>query len=168
MIPVYQDIIDPGHGNCMQAALASLLELPIDKVPHFLELQNENNTSAYHYLCQFILDIGLDYSGTLHNHPSTDEKYKDDPKIRSILRLKEYEGYKGYFYASVFSPKYYDYSKRMTDLQVTHAVICDKDYNIVFDPNPANKDVKKYPMADELGFNGIMNILLISEKLKNL
>lgn len=37
MIKVYQTIIDKGHGNCVQAAIASLFELRLEKVPHFLE-----------------------------------------------------------------------------------------------------------------------------------
>ncbi len=35
MKPVYQEIIDRGVGDCFSAALASLLELPIEAVPKF-------------------------------------------------------------------------------------------------------------------------------------
>lgn len=42
MIPVDQTIMhDPeagAIGNCMQAALASILELPLERVPHFVQL----------------------------------------------------------------------------------------------------------------------------------
>lgn len=39
MTPVMQTILDPdadgvNRGNCLQAAIASLLELPLDEVPH--------------------------------------------------------------------------------------------------------------------------------------
>ena len=45
MIPVYQTIYgdDPRPGNCAQAAVASLLELPLDAVPHFFEDCTEEN-----------------------------------------------------------------------------------------------------------------------------
>lgn len=36
MKPVDQVIVDKGVGDCMRAAIASLLELPLDAVPHFL------------------------------------------------------------------------------------------------------------------------------------
>lgn len=35
MKPVYQTIIDPRKGNCYSAALASILELPLEDVPNF-------------------------------------------------------------------------------------------------------------------------------------
>lgn len=36
MTPVFQTIIDPVKGNCMQAAYASILDLPLDEVPNFV------------------------------------------------------------------------------------------------------------------------------------
>ncbi len=36
MKPVYQTKFGKGNGNCFQAALASILELPLDDVPHFM------------------------------------------------------------------------------------------------------------------------------------
>lgn len=45
MTPVDQTILhDPqtgAIGNCMQAAIASLLDLPLDAVPHFAALSEE-------------------------------------------------------------------------------------------------------------------------------
>ncbi|SRR5260370_10758007 len=35
MKPVFQTVIDSKHGNCLSAALASILELDIDEVPNF-------------------------------------------------------------------------------------------------------------------------------------
>jgi hypothetical protein len=37
MIPVYQTIFGNKNGNCVQACVASILELPLSDVPHFLE-----------------------------------------------------------------------------------------------------------------------------------
>lgn len=35
MKPIFQTIIDPLQGNCLQAAVASLMDLPLEAVPHF-------------------------------------------------------------------------------------------------------------------------------------
>ena len=44
MTPVFQTIIDSQVGNCMQASYASILDLPLEQVPHFLEepMEDEN------------------------------------------------------------------------------------------------------------------------------
>ncbi len=36
MIPILQDRTEAGAGNCLQACLASVLELPLDAVPDFV------------------------------------------------------------------------------------------------------------------------------------
>lgn len=36
MIKIYQTVVNNFQGNCMQAAVASLLELPIEKIPNFI------------------------------------------------------------------------------------------------------------------------------------
>jgi hypothetical protein len=154
MIPVYQTIVDAGKGNCMQAAVASLFEMQLDEVPNFIELDNPN-----HVFLQMALDKGYDVLGSLYNYPNSE--------YSSIHRLKDKDliGIKGLFYASVYSPKYYDKEKGINRMQqVTHAVLIDKNYNIVFDPNPNYKGLLKYPEADVLGYNGILNVTMINEK----
>jgi len=153
---VYQQLIDNNKGDCMQAAVASLFDLELDEVPKFIEL-NE----PFHHFMQFALDSGYEIKGTLYNY-----SHVNGGKYSSIHRLqtKGYNGIKGYFFASVFSPKYYDYSKSINEYQVTHAVLIDKDYNIVFDPNPNNDGLTTYPMNDILGYNGIKDIIVIEEK----
>jgi len=37
MQPIYQTIHEPLNGNCFQACVASIFELPLDAVPHFME-----------------------------------------------------------------------------------------------------------------------------------
>lgn len=37
MIPIYQTIMKPPLGNCMQACLASLFEVPLEDVPNFMD-----------------------------------------------------------------------------------------------------------------------------------
>lgn len=43
MIPIFQTIIDVAEGNCFPACLASLLELPLDSIPHFLKEYGRTN-----------------------------------------------------------------------------------------------------------------------------
>jgi hypothetical protein len=63
------------------------------------------------------------------------------------------------FFASVLSPKYFNYTSGFT---ATHAVLIDKDYNIVHDPNPAYQEILNYPLANLLGYNGILDVYLIN------
>jgi len=156
MIPIYQTIIDPGKGNCMQAAVASLLELPLEQVPNFIESQNPQ-----HDFLQLALDLGYDVLGSLYNYP-----HSEYSTIHQLQSDDEIIGIKGFFYATVYSPKYYDKSKGPNRLsQITHAVIIDKNYHIVHDPNPNNQGIIQYPEAEELGYNGILNLMMINDKL---
>lgn len=41
MKPINQTIFKPPHGNCLQAAIASIFELPLDKVPNFMERKSD-------------------------------------------------------------------------------------------------------------------------------
>jgi len=139
----------------MQAAIASLFELPLEEVPEFVKLED-----SHHHLIQFAYEKGYEFYGTLYNFINSLEKY------RTIKNLKKekYTGIDGYFYACVYSPKYYKYCEEQDNiLQVTHAVIIDKNYNIVHDPNPNNINVV-YPRADVLGYNGIIDVFLIDKK----
>lgn len=57
MKPVYQTTFGYPNGNCFQAALASILELPLEKVPHFmLDLTNDWFMELRNWLGQFGLD----------------------------------------------------------------------------------------------------------------
>lgn len=113
MIKVYQTIIDPIKGNCMQAALASLFELTLEEVPNFIEL--ENWIQEYK---NFYKQKGLEF-GILSNTP------------KELLKkaLKYDGGVNGYFNASVPSKTFEN---------VSHAVIIDSDLTVVHDPNPNN------------------------------
>ena len=47
MIPVDQREINlAGYGDCMKAALASLLEVPYEEVPHFRKIQTEGGSAG--------------------------------------------------------------------------------------------------------------------------
>jgi len=156
MKPVYQTVIDPDKGNCMQAALASLFELELEEVPDFV-----TSDISFEY---FLNKHGYILDGLLCNWNEKNTKNL----YTTIDKLSEEKGIKGLFYASVYSPKYTDVNRTLEEVKrdyktVCHAVICDQNYNIVFDPNPENKNIEKYPFADELGYNGILNVFLIKE-----
>jgi len=160
MTPVYQTIVDPDHGNCMQATFASLFDMNLEDVPHFLELKDGWFPSFY----KIIVEKGYDYEGGLYNKKLNELRFPGEPTTEKfqLENIKDLQGVNGYFYACVYSPKYFDPAKGYTD-QITHAVIVDKNLNIVHDPNPNNKDVK-YPLADEIGHNGIHYIFVIEPK----
>lgn len=160
MIKVYQTIHGKGNGNCMQAAFASLLELPLDDVPNFKAFGDK----WFVELWNFLIKKGYEHHGTLYN--KTDglirghvlEKYED-----RFNEIKKLEGVNGLFYAAVYSPKHYN---KDDENPTTHAVIIDKDFNIVHDVNSEYKNIKKYPEADKIGYNGIVCIHMINSVSK--
>lgn len=139
MYKIYQTIVDRHHGNCMQAAIASLFELPLNKVPNFIELGDQWFMIMYN----FIKEQGYEFTGTLYNYNRfriiNNKKGVKTANLKTIFyKLKRMEGVNGYFFASVYSPKYYNPNE---DPATTHAVIIDKNLNIVHDVNPENKGV---------------------------
>jgi len=164
MKEVYQTVINPGHGNCMQAAIASLFDKELDEVPNFIE-----HDGYFQPLHKFLYENGYDYQGMLHNKKYTqlctpthfcfNNKKWHRPAIMTPKKLYKEQGVNGLFYAGVLSPKFFKWSS-----QSTHAVLIDKDYNIVFDPNPAYKEILEYPLTDILGYNGIIDVFLINPK----
>ena len=114
MEKVYQTIVDKEHGNCMQAAVASLFDLELSEVPNFIE----HGENWYNVFDDFIRKYGYEpnyISGNVH------ELYK-------IARFDN--GVNGYFYGVVNS---------QTFEGITHAVIVDRYLNVVHDPNPNQK-----------------------------
>lgn len=130
------------RGNCMQAAIASLLELPLHQVPDFILFDDPLDK-----LIEFVKQKGYSYEGHIGWH---------DDNINEIINHK---GINGLFYAVVYSPSHYDIDSKEV---FTHAVICDKEFNIVHDPNPAYKKIYKYPEFDRIGNNGIVKVYLIN------
>lgn len=116
MKKVFQTIVDPEHGNCEQAVIASLLELPLEEVPNFIE---QRKSGEFHQTL-----IGWLYSKGYS--PTTVGKDRHgSEKLKEIAKFDG--GFNGYFYASVIS---------QTFENIYHAVIVDIDLNIVHDPNP--------------------------------
>lgn len=164
MKKVFQTITDSGHGNCMQAAMASIFDMELEDVPNFIEFKN-----WFEPMKQFILERGYKYEGMLHNkqfsfltsptYECFHEKKWYKPAIMTRKKLYKHEGINGLFYASVLSPRFFNYTSGFT---ATHAVIIDKDYNIVHDPNPAYQEILCYPLADLLKYNGIISLDIIN------
>jgi hypothetical protein len=166
--PVYQTIIDPKRGNCMQAAIASLLGKELDEVPNFIDLGEQWLTS----MNNFMKENGYEWKGMLWNKNFTmltsptagcfkEQKWAEH-LIISPENLGRFDGVKGFFYASVLSPKFFNLSDGFLN---QHAVIIDGKFNVVHDPNPEYKDVIEYPLAQLLGYNGIVSIDLY-EKIR--
>lgn len=163
---VFQTIIDKGKGNCMQAALASLFDLELDKVPNF----KEYGDNWFQEFFSFIRKQGYVFDGTLYNNNvqrlENPEFYEENfiklgrelPKNR-FAELKSMDGVNGYFFASVYSPAYYN---REDKTPIKHAVVIDSDLNIIHDPNPNNINVLEYPMAKDIKYNGIVDIFMIN------
>lgn len=164
---VYQTIVDKGHGNCMQAAIASLFEKELEEVPKFIELKDGWFKPMY----EFLNKNGYEYHGMLHNriytilNTPTHECFNElkwlNRCIMTPKKLYREQGVDGLFYAAVLSPNYFTWNEN-----TTHAVIIDQDYNIIHDPNKEYDDKKfrQYPLTSILGYNGIINVMLINPK----
>ena len=121
MKKVDQTNVVQGEGNCMQAVVASLLELDLKKVPNFIKYANKELTwdNTLNELYKFM-------SKRVYQLEEIDIKINDKPV--SALDITEIDGgVNGYFLAIVPNQTY-------TDTQ--HAVVVDEDLNIVHDPNP--------------------------------
>ena len=116
MIKVYQTKVSETNGNCAQAVIASLLEINLNDVPNFAE--NHHIKPMNPEIIKFLKSKGFN------------TQYSIPPKV---IRDK---GIKGYFYAIVRS---------QTFNNTQHAVVIDKNLNIVHDPNPNGKCLNLKP-----------------------
>jgi hypothetical protein len=121
MTPVDQTIIDKDKGNCMSAAVASLLDMPLDKVPYFLGIDDWFNA-----FWKFLGEHGFEFHGTCF--PGT------------YMLLGECPNVDGYLMASVPSRTFEGKG---------HSVIIDMQFNVVHDPNP-NKAWQGKLIRDEV------------------
>lgn len=161
MNPVYQRIIDPQKGDCFKAVICSLLELDYEAVPNFIELPgNEWWTEAV----RFFETKGYELGGEILYNPKmrflespTDSCFLDcEYDGPTLSDLKETDGIGGYFMASVYSPGFTVANAHPSEH--LHCVICDKDFNIVHDPNEKYKGIFEYPYSRLIGYNGIRSI----------
>lgn len=128
MKKVYQTIVDKGNGNCMQAVVASLFELELEQVPHFLE----HGEDWYRVFYDFFTERNLDLC----------YMNKDIHGLEMLRKIAEFDGgINGFLYGAVPSQTFED---------TTHAVVVDLNLNIVHDPNPNQKALSLSP-EDVLG-----------------
>jgi len=115
MIPIEQQIHDKDAGDCMRATVASLLELPIDAVPHFLRFDGNKWFPVLYY---FFWAFGYEYEG-VKNYSATGE---NDLLFEDSIN--------GFFYGVVPSRNFDE---------KTHAVVMDMTGLVVHDPSPTKK-----------------------------
>jgi len=102
------------HGNCQQAALASLLDLPLDDVPDFCN--NGHRDHWYESMCLWLLGRGKMHIA----YPECDEQW---PPIQALIG-------KGLYYC-ISGPN---------EDGIGHVVIYQFD-KMVWDPNPSRRGV---------------------------
>ena len=115
MKKVFQTRVSKENGNCAQAVIASLFELRLEEVPDFV---------SNHHIKPMTAEIVkfLNCRGFKAGYVYSDNKYG-----KTILDVTSTDnGVDGYFYAVVRS-KTFDNG--------LHAVVVDKNLNIVHDPN---------------------------------
>jgi hypothetical protein len=139
----------------MQAAIASLFDCELQEVPNFIEYKE----GWFSPLWEFIKPRGYEYNGTLYWNAEL-EKF-------GLEKIKYSEGVNGYFYASVCSP---GFNPEGDHRGTTHAVIINKNLEVVWDPNPkymalheSHGDKFSYP-GGHRKYQGILYVHLI-EKL---
>lgn len=168
MTPVYQTIIDNKTGNCLEAAMASLLDMKLEEVDKF---KDDQDNDWFWHMTMFLKYHNYQFDGTLYNTRFREVKPESShaKQMDRFHEIKNRRGINGYFLATVLSPKYFDVNSEDV---ITHAVIIDRDFNIVHDPNPENKNYvhgtkpeqkKSYPYADVLGYNGVKTVMLIED-----
>lgn len=68
MKPVHQTILKPPYGNCLQAAVASILELDLQDVPNFarfMDFENPDNHSWWNFYETWLSQYSLQPLGVL-------------------------------------------------------------------------------------------------------
>ena len=167
MRKVFQRISDPRHGDCFKCVVCSILDLDYDTVPNFIDMGEEWWKAAQDVFSKngYVLSDSSLFNPKVNflESPTAfcfDGLRQDEDMLLSAIR-PDY-GIDGYFLAAVYSPKYTNTSENpITHL---HSVICDIDFNIVFDPHPDYAGILRYPYADLIGFNGIRQIDIIRKK----
>lgn len=144
MKKVFQTIIDKDHGNCEQAAIASLLERELNDIPNFIEFKADDRKFDQTVI-GFLNSEGFDACCINRRRERDTTEF-----LKKVARFDG--GYKGYFYASVLS---------QTFEGVSHAVIIDMDLNIVHDPNPNQRALKLTP--DDIEYFIGMNPMIIGK-----
>jgi len=122
MKKVFQTRVSKEDGNCAQAVIASLFNLGLEDVPDFVSNHHIKPMAAE--VVRFLNQRGFK-AGYIHRDS------KSHTVKKTLLEMTNADdGVDGYFYAVVGS-KTFDNG--------LHAVVVDKNLNIVHDPNPNGK-----------------------------
>jgi len=105
-----------GVGDCCRAAVATLLDMPLEKIPEFELFAHEQHIAVV----SFIESLDYEYVGCL----SIDDTNQH--------LLDRHVGIKGYHYASGKSPR---------SEEIRHAVVINRKGEIVHDPHPSRNGV---------------------------
>lgn len=163
---VYQRIDDPRKGDCWKCTICTLLGLDYDEVPNFVEYGDK----WFEMGMEVFKQQGYKLTGRMLYNPKLvfledptwnvwENNYPVDEKTFGAIK-PEY-GIDGLFMASVYSPKYTNADEH--PVEHLHSVLCDIDFNIVFDPQPEYAKVVNYPYSKLIGYNGIRCIDIITK-----
>lgn len=166
MKKIYQRIDDPRHGDCFKCAIASLLDLEYEEVPHFIEMGEDWVIETQ----KFFKEHGYSWTGKELYNPRV--AFLENPTWNvyenlwpleecTFSAIKPEYGVNGLFLAGVYSPKYTTPNEH--PISHLHSVLCDIDFNIVFDPNPEYEKVVNYPYSRLIDYNGIRTIDIIKK-----
>lgn len=169
---VYQKVKDPIRGDCMKCCICSILDLNYDEFPDPFK---NGPLGAWMSIDNSLRDLGYKLTHTLYNpmicelyEPTRycfkirpEDKYDD---LEYITELPKYDGVNNLYIGIVLSPRYF---RSYDDLELaTHAVVINEFCNIIHDPNSDYIDIKEYPLAKVLSYNGITKVYII-EKIEN-
>lgn len=165
MIPVFQTKFGPRNGNCMQAVVASLLELPLSEVPEFRGTESQD--AWFDKYCDCLRSHGYEYDQILSN-PRQLGGY--GANMFEEIKDGKHSGIKGdFFYASVYSPGLFDRVQYICNPLYRgplHAVVIDRDFNIIHDPHPHYQGVKQYPLHERIEYNGVIGVDIFKPIIK--
>lgn len=90
MIPYTQTILEGQNGmrgNCWQTAIASVLDLQVEEVPHFVQIEAEGGENWATHTAQWLWDRGFGWQ-TLKKHLMTGEFYLvSGPTVRGTQHV---------------------------------------------------------------------------------
>lgn len=162
MRKIYQKVIDSRSGDCLRAAVCSLIGISDRRVPNFITVTERDCLKKFLGSKGYSYDYMILLNPNVHNiyNPTgcCEGKCVQEPSLL-LGAIKNHEGVDGLFVATVFSPRYFDYQGF-----AEHAVVIDKNFNVVHDPNPAYKDIASYPLSPLIGYNGIVRVYIIKKK----
>jgi len=144
---VFQTIVDKGKGNCMQAAVASLFELPLEEVPNFIAFDDKEKFPDTNWF----IEMNKFYRKNGYTEGITPIHRRGNDTLEQMIAIAKFDGgVNGYLEATVQSQTFPD---------VYHSVVIDTDLNIVHDPNPNQLALKLTP-DDVIGFAVVTDFII--------